>query len=447
MLRRRLMVCALFLFTCKTQIAFSDEAPATAPNPADYTQKDFYREVLAFNHKEMGETYQAKGHHDPRWDAAAADALETLAVYDAQNSTAEVATPAFFPTPPISEKQLGDTAQKAIDLGCDDPLVYYARALSLIYLGQTREARPWLEKSAAAVAGSPYSALRQYRILNRKRLLTDDPAAQKAAWPAVEQACVRMAKGPFMNAAAHREVALDVFQALAWLPHEQYEPALARMAAAAGVDSWVLQNAQTELQIDLAWDDRSSGLASTVTPAGWKGFESHLAKAQTAAEAAWRAHPELPETSTAMIRIAMGASADSQDDVQKWFDRAIAAQPDYGRAYSALYNALEPRWGGSVDQIIAAGQKAADTKRFDTAIPWQYIVALTRIGEDKLGGDPKIFERPDLRTAEEGIINSYIARWKGTPYENYFSSSLAALDCALRRQRRRQKNPRSTPRS
>src|SRR5262249_20351234 len=146
------------------------------------------------------------GKHDPRWDAQARAALEQLALFSAQDQTDEIAFPTFYPGKKVTYEELRDSSQKAIDAGCPDPMVAYSHGIALVNLGYTHEARPFFDKAAAAIDGSSYSPYRQFKVHDRVWKFTDDEKARDAQWPAVRKLCVAMAKGPFMNTAAQREV-------------------------------------------------------------------------------------------------------------------------------------------------------------------------------------------------------------------------------------------------
>ena len=77
-----------------------------------------------------------------------------------------------------------------------------------------------------------------------------------------------------------------------------------------------------------------------------------------------------------MIVLAMAGQAGAQEDERLWFDRAIAAQFDYGPAYHAILNAYLPRWGGSHEQMIAFGRACRATKRYDTEVPTYFATAV-----------------------------------------------------------------------
>lgn len=159
-----------------------------------------------------------------------------------------------------------------------------------------------------------------------------------------------------------------------------------------------------------AWEARGGGWADTVTEEGWKGFYDALAKARASLTSAWQMHPDYPEAAAKMIRVTMGEAGRHSDTPRDWFGRAIQAQADYLPAYAHYTYQLLPRWGGSHEALWAFGSDCLATKRFDTAIPYQYFLALGRIANDldgpgtTLWTDPVVFS--NLQVMCEGYIGS-----------------------------------------
>lgn len=152
---------------------------------------------------------------------------------------------------------------------------------------------------------------------------------------------------------------------------------------------WVRQTLLGVNEIDLAWKDRGSGFAGTVTDEGWKGMAEHLAAARKQLNAAWKARPDRPEAARAMIVVSMADS--SEDSPRDWFDRAIAAQFDYQPAYLSMLWALRPRWGGSHEQMLAFGKACLDTGRYDLFVPFAFAKATSDIAGEL--DDPRAFFR------------------------------------------------------
>jgi hypothetical protein len=93
-----------------------------------------------------------------------------------------------------------------------------------------------------------------------------------------------------------------------------------------------------------------------------------------------------------------------------WFDRAVAAQFDFGPAYTLMIDALLPRWGGSHGEMLRFARECLDTKRFDTCVPMIYGTIVRTIAErDSLPSiwqDAQVWQ--DLGTAYEGTA-AYLA--------------------------------------
>ncbi|MEZ5988370.1 MAG: hypothetical protein R3F30_04475 [Planctomycetota bacterium] len=72
-------------------------------------------------------------------------------------------------------------------------------------------------------------------------------------------------------------------------------------------------------------------------------------------------------------------------EMRMWFDRAVAAQFDYIRAYVNLFWALRPRWHGSIEQLYAFADECLATKRYDTEVPDQIWMIFEGIAADEEG--------------------------------------------------------------
>ena len=132
-----------------------------------------------------------------------------------------------------------------------------------------------------------------------------------------------------------------------------------------------------------AWKARGSGWADTVTKEGWQGFDDNLAVSREALTKAWKRHLEYSEAPTLMIAVAMAGKAGPKETETLWFNRSVKAQMDYGPAYDKYFQSLLPRWGGSFQKILHFGTICLETKRYDTDVPMQYLVALRRIASDQ----------------------------------------------------------------
>ena len=71
------------------------------------------------------------------------------------------------------------------------------------------------------------------------------------------------------------------------------------------------------------------------------------------------------------------------DTPRSWFDRALAAQMDYGPAYTTLLYRSLPRSGGSYEQVLEIGKEAVGSGRFDTGVPLLLLDAVNQIAADQ----------------------------------------------------------------
>lgn len=165
-------------------------------------------------------------------------------------------------------------------------------------------------------------------------------------------------------------------------------------------------------EIEEAWKARGSGWASSVTPEGWQGMKEHLAKARQLLMAAAAAEPQVSFAAGQMITVCMGQ--DRSGEESSWFKKAVSSIPDYPTAWSNMLYASTPRWGGSHAEMLALGQAALDTRRFDTDVPWSYLTAVWAIDEDlNREGDGKphdlsIWRKLQVWRSIESLFDGYL---------------------------------------
>lgn len=111
-----------------------------------------------------------------------------------------------------------------------------------------------------------------------------------------------------------------------------------------------------------------------------------------------------------MITVVMGGCGDAEETPRCWFDRAMTAQMDYPLAYSRYRTSIFPRWGGSHDAMFAFASECANTRRYDTLVPWDLLQGLREIDKDRGVATSEIRKRPDvypaLREAPEGYLSA-----------------------------------------
>ncbi len=192
------------------------------------------------------------------------------------------------------------------------------------------------------------------------------------------------------------------------------------------VPEWVREFALGRGYLAMAWLARGDGVVSTVTKAGWQGWEENLAKASQHFKKSWELNPRDPAAATYMIEIAMGDGA-GKKEMRAWFDKAVAAQLDFFDAYRSYIWALRPRWSGSHEEMLLFGDELLRTGRFDTCVPFYYFKVVADIASEE--SDVKaIYGRPEIAGNLKLALESYLATRDSPVVVSYAHTVSAILD-------------------
>jgi len=142
-----------------------------------------------------------------------------------------------------------------------------------------------------------------------------------------------------------------------------------------------------------AWGARGNRFAHEVAPDQWRLFYEFNEKAADALRTAIELHPDYPEAYAEMITLS--CSTGQYGTPREWFEKAVAAQFDYIPAYYGYLTSLLPRWGGSLEEMLAFGRECAATRRSDTDVPFFLIVVLEKI-DDEMGSTHEIWKQPGV---------------------------------------------------
>ena len=307
--------------------------------------------------------------------------------------------------------QTAEMGKKLIEQGSRDPLlrIYYARAVAddrgpLAALQIAQEAlNDW------APSGYPgeYRRVGTFLVFAQKRL-SDSPA-----WAVRRNEVVSFTNAYAALTAKYPELRRVVFYELSPLLADDsdrgWEDAIAISEACGkqpNADPWLVHMLAGKACLATAWHHRGGDWAYKVKPENWKPFHENLHKAAMEFTAAWELHPENPEAASQMIAVAM--AGEGEQSPQEWFEKAVAAEMDYMPAYGRLRCALQPRWGGSADEMYRFGCRCADTRRYDTEVPYLLVNVVQDIDADA-GGDRAIWRRngvyPKVKQVLEGLAN------------------------------------------
>ncbi len=220
-------------------------------------------------------------------------------------------------------------------------------------------------------------------------------------------------------------------------PHyfQQVYETLARVDAA---PPWLRHMIAGAYRLELAWQYRGRGWASEVSDENGKHYTEELEKAARHLSYAWHLHPERHQPAVLMISVTLGGVSDQYGTSATWFQRAIDARFDAYDAYERYRSTLEPRWGGSFEEMIALARASLLTGRYDTSVPQQALNTLFVIQSADLGQSIKVTSRADARSLLQLYIDGHAkavteAQDTKAPIRPLASASAAALCVQARR--------------
>jgi hypothetical protein len=366
--------------------------PITAATNS-FTEKDAKQRARAFRVRQYIDGYRQNGRHDTPCDADATRFLDAWLAWEYGGST-NLSDPH-----PLADKLVAQP-------GCNDPLVLTIAAAACN--NRAEKAR----RLQAALDGFDSSRHKAYPKFYAAVTLATDYGRQAARVEALDQTALNYLKQALTDGSFlpdDEPVLAEIFingWGSGFLERKGEELSTA-IKQARGFQ-WLGLVIEGECHIDLAWKARGSGWADSVTPEGWKGFSDHLSKAHAALNQAWKLHPDRAVAPARMITVAMGES--DAADMRTWFDRAIAAQIDYPRAWKDYRWGLRPRWFGSHEALLALGYQAVDTKRFDTDVPRKLFDCISDVeSELQEGRGEHIYGRLDIWPHLQEMYEGYIA--------------------------------------
>jgi tetratricopeptide (TPR) repeat protein len=323
-------------------------------------------------------------------------------------------------------ERLQPLGEELLDLGCSDPMVLYLRGHILHLSGRVAEARPLLEQALTLLEASDYPP--RYTFYAARRLewisgeASDPPSLVFMLRERKKMKYLGQAAGdPHFANGNQRFYLLDVLQL--WdepcANPNQTNVLIEELDAIPDLDPWIEHVVKGRYHVDLAWQARGGGWASTVTSQGWKLFAEELKTAETHLVEAHQLHPEFPEAATIMISVSMGGSGNVSP--RKWFDRAVTAQFDYRPAYMSLLWALRPRWGGSHEAMYDFGIDCLNSGRFDTEVPRFFLKVVWDIASE-MDDWRAAYRRPDTYRDMKVFFEGMLTEPRREAQQDYFKT-------------------------
>ncbi len=173
-----------------------------------------------------------------------------------------------------------------------------------------------------------------------------------------------------------------------------------------------------------AWEARGGDTADRVTPANFKIFEERLKEAEQACLKGWELDPLDGRCPSEMVRVKLG-QRDDRSEMERWFKRAVEANPDNSDLcwYKIYY--LFPRWHGSHEEMLKFGHECVATGNWHGQIPFALArvhLAIAEEAEDRAA----YFKQPAVWQDVQAVFRPFFDLY---PEEHYHRNLYARLAC------------------
>lgn len=347
-----------------------DEVKAGPAIPQDVAAIEKRRhEQLAWNRRTLQGAYDRVGKKDPRWDEAARRTLDLAA----RMFSLEV-------DPQVTPAELDQAARAAVEAGCDDPMIAYLYARASIRANHPgpEEALRRAKVAAQGLAASRYPALRRavameiYGGMVLSREEADRKAAEgeyDAALALLEESVAIDERNEFWEASwlGTLKELTGGYRRLGVPAKAAYERVDAGLDRAGDGAKFLRLLYRGDFWLRHGWDARTEAFAPAVPAGGMETLEERLAIARQACEDAWKLRPGSGEVARLVLEIEKAVGHD-RAAMELWFDRAIKADGDDRYACWSKLDWLDPKWHGSVDDMLAFGRACRDSKNSRTGI-------------------------------------------------------------------------------
>jgi hypothetical protein len=432
---------------------------ASPPVPRDSAAQERARTALEKQlREEYPAAYERHGHKDPRWDAAAREALQAWVRFQVRPAYRELLdTGGYYQSVPF-DFQVGEdqvvawkATQRAINAECDDALILYLSArlscgeCAPNYNEYPKLARLWTS-AAEAMLASKYSARVRATCLARAgehlakiayNRITELPRVEEyfnvslSLIPEIARECRE--NGDKSNALYHLGALL--VDGCSRLPNRRYSGISKAMGRVTPVLAAEPVNRVEKLLLTadnccrMAWNMRGHGSALEVTPDNWDRFDTWLSQAEEAITEALELDPNAPDGARLMISIETWRG-EGREQMEAWFQRAMRLDGDDYRACLAKMEYLDPRWHGSEADMLAFGRECVRTENWEGRLPFLLIEAHRRIARNYLvsaQSDQGYFARPYVWNDIQSVYVPYLARHPESRYDKSCYTKFASL--------------------
>jgi hypothetical protein len=324
---------------------------------------------LEWNYKTTVDAYQKSVFTGHKWNAPAIRALAEFACLRAD------VTETNEPWAEI----LSTNAAAAVQLGCNDPMVNYLFIKFAMDQTNSKEAYAVaFLKTADDMQKSQYPTIRKFYASLRtseqfKYLANGNPQTPPEVHRYRRLAITNLAdslKDKFMPVGEVDDACHEMLGALN-TNKKQYEDCynlIENSLSNNWPDKHVVWLLKGEACVRKAWFARGYGYADAVQPEGWELFFEYFTQAELALKKAWQLNTNDERIPTQMISVAEGQQK-SRDEMELWFNRAMAINPNCFEACKYKLHYLYPQWYGSREEMVNFGRQCVASTNWGGTVP------------------------------------------------------------------------------
>jgi hypothetical protein len=424
---RHTFVVGLTLFAAAAAAVGAD-----APIPqATARMEKRSRERLEWNRRSLEGAYDRVGRKDPRWDKPAREAL---------GLAARVFSQQFDPV--VSPPDVHVPAKKAVNAGCDDPLilyVYFRSPVDTSFPGQGEYNR----RAQAAADTMSVSAYPPYRRAVAMSFAMELKASKEKPTPDERSEAERgldavldLLPGSIAEDTRNQDwedgwystinSVIESHRHLTGDYKAAFDRVDAKLAKITGIEALRL-TLKGYFQNHWAWEARTNAFAPAVTEEQFRTFETRLREARTALNQAWKAKPDEPHVADLMLTVEKGIGGGDREAMETWFERAMKADGNDRQACWAKLDWLDPKWygGDTPDEMMAFGKACRATNNWHTGITLLAADAHLRYSSRLARPEKTGYMRsPEVWTEIQSVYDEYLKHY---PHDDVERSKYAML--------------------
>lgn len=323
-------------------------------------------------HQNSLKAYDEAGSRNDKWNEDAKSAIDLMARWfcDVYDTAVEL-------------RQVHEPARRAVEAGCDDPMVLFVYARSSAGKNKPGEVEllARYEKAARALDQSAYPADRKYRawieyayclaIGQGKRPPETIDGIRKAVDRAMEWMIESAASPNYLvqNRAGWFKAGTDIltlYRVLEWSNDSTLEFVGNKFANTPELVK-VCDLLRAKTLIDAGWKARGNHDARAIGGEQWQVFGAKLTEARNILDSLWNKHPDQHQFEIAdmMLQIQKSIGGD-RTEMEKWFERGMRGNPNAQALCGNKLDWLHPKWHGTFEDMVAFGRACRETHNWQS---------------------------------------------------------------------------------